>query len=498
MNSNKQIKYGAIISYIGIVVNILTGLLYTPWLIRTIGKDDYGLYTLSLSIISLFVFDFGLSAAVQRFVAKYLAVNNEQKVNDCLGLVYKLYIYIDIVLLVILTAVYFFIPSIYKELLPDEIEKFKVIYIISASFSIFSFPFIPLGGVISAYEKFVQLKICDLFHKIFIVITMTICLLYGLGLYALVSVNAISGILTILLKLYVVKRYTNANINFSYSNKTEFKDILNFSGWTTVIALSQRCIFNIVPTILGMFTGSASIAVIGIAMNLEAYTFMYASAINGMFLSKVSRIVSKDGSGDVLPLMIKVGRLQLFMISIIFIGFIIIGKDFITLWLGNNFEEVYICTLLLIIPSFFALPQDIADQAIIAQNKVKYRARVYLFVAILNLIMAIPLAMYYGVIGVSFSIFISYMVRTICMNIVYYKVLNIDVFSFIKVSFFRIFPGLLVAFILSYVLCSFISIEGWIGLGLRVLIIGVVYILSIGILSMKKDEIHIFIGNLKK
>ena len=87
MNSNKQIKYGAIISYIGIVVNILTGLLYTPWLIRTIGKDDYGLYTLSLSIISLFVFDFGLSAAVQRFVAKYLAVNNEQKVNDCLGLV---------------------------------------------------------------------------------------------------------------------------------------------------------------------------------------------------------------------------------------------------------------------------------------------------------------------------------------------------------------------------------------------------------------------------
>ena len=99
-------------------------------MIRVIGKDDYGLYTLSLSIISLFVFDFGLSAAVQRFVAKYLAENKPEKVKDCLGLVYKLYLYIDVILLVLLTVVYFFIPFIYKELTLVEIEKFKVIYII--------------------------------------------------------------------------------------------------------------------------------------------------------------------------------------------------------------------------------------------------------------------------------------------------------------------------------------------------------------------------------
>ena len=482
------------ISYIGIIVNVLTGLLYTPWLIRSIGKDDYGLYTLSLSIISLFVFDFGLGAAVQRFVAKYLAEDRPEKVNDCLGLVYKLYIYIDIVLLVILTAVYFFIPSIYKELTPDEIERFKVIYIISASFSVLSFPFIPLSGVISAHEKFIQLKICDLFHKIFIVITMTICLLCGLGLYALVTVNALSGIFTILLKIYVIKRYTSARVNFSYTNNKEFKDILSFSGWTTVIALAQRCVFNIAPSILGIFTGSASIAVLGIAMSLESYTFMYASAINGMFLPKVSRIVSEGGTGNVLPLMTRVGRLQLFMISIIFIGFILLGEDFVFLWLGDSFEEVYVCTLLLIIPSFFALPQDIADQAIIARNKVKYRARVYLFMAILNIVISVPLAKYYGVVGLSFSIFISYMIRTICMNIIYYRVLRINVFAFFKDSFLRLSPGLLVSYVLGVGICSHINASGWMGLGLKVLIVGAVYLLSMGLLSMRKEEYKIFFG----
>ena len=50
--SNQQIKYGAILSYIGIVVYILIGLLYTPWMIKVIGKNDYGLYTLAYSVMS--------------------------------------------------------------------------------------------------------------------------------------------------------------------------------------------------------------------------------------------------------------------------------------------------------------------------------------------------------------------------------------------------------------------------------------------------------------
>ena len=40
-----QIKTGAIISYVALFLNIVIGLLYTPWMINTIGKADYGLYT---------------------------------------------------------------------------------------------------------------------------------------------------------------------------------------------------------------------------------------------------------------------------------------------------------------------------------------------------------------------------------------------------------------------------------------------------------------------
>ena len=109
-----QLKAGAILSYIGLAINIIAGLLFTPWMINTIGKADYGLYTLALSVISLFVFDFGIGQAVTRFIAKHLAEGNQDKANNCLSLVYKLYFFIDIFIFAILICLYLFIPQKYE------------------------------------------------------------------------------------------------------------------------------------------------------------------------------------------------------------------------------------------------------------------------------------------------------------------------------------------------------------------------------------------------
>ena len=73
MNSSKQIKLGALMSYFAIAFNMIAGLIYTPWMISEIGSSNYGLYTLATSLITLFVMDFGMSAAVTRFISKYRA-----------------------------------------------------------------------------------------------------------------------------------------------------------------------------------------------------------------------------------------------------------------------------------------------------------------------------------------------------------------------------------------------------------------------------------------
>ena len=398
MNSS-PVKSGAVLSYIALFVNVLIGLLYTPWLISLIGKSDYGLYTLAMSIIGLLAFDFGLSNSTAKFVTQYLAEGRQDKVNNLLGLIYKLYLLLDGILFLVLLLLYFFLPQIYTGLSAQEMERFSKVFIIVSLFCVFSFPFTPLNGTLSSYELFVPLKACDLFNRVFIVVMMSICLIMGYGLYALVLVNSLSGLITIILKLVVVKTRTQVKVNFRFWDKQEFHTILLFVVWVTIIALSQRLIFNISPSILGVFSNSQEIAYLGVAITLESYVFMFANAINGLFLPRVSKLLYNNQNSEILELMIKVGRIQLYIIGFICIWMVSFGRHFIDVWMGEDYSPVYACAVLIIIPSFFHLPQEIGHTYIVAANQVKKQSYVYIIMGLLNIALSVPLSIKFGSLG---------------------------------------------------------------------------------------------------
>lgn len=496
-SSSRQIRLGALMSYLAIIVNIASGLIYTPWMISSIGRENYGLYTLALSVITLFVFDFGLSNAVTRYISKYIAEGRQDKANNCIGLVYRLYILIDIILFAILTCIFFFLPQIYKELTPDEIEKFKIIYSMAAMYAVLSFPFIPVNGILTAHECFVQLKVCDVLHKLIIIGAMTICLLLGYGLYALVMVNTLSGILTIAFKLWCIKHYTKQKISWNYFNKSELKDIAGYSGWVTLIALAQRCIFNLAPSILGVLSGSTAIAILGIAITLEGYTYTFSNALNGMFLPKISRVYANK-TEDLMPLMVKIGRIQIFIVGLIVFGVICFGREFIHLWIGDGFADSYICAILIIIPSFFHLPQMIGNDAIFVANKVKHLSVIYMIMAIVNLLLAVVLAPSLGAIGICISIFIAYTLRTLGMDIIFYKKMQIDIFRFFKETFIQLFIPMTICLVMGFIISFSIPIFGWIGFFIKGLLFCVSYCIINYFTAMNNYEKNLIIIPIKK
>ena len=92
---DKQVFGGALLSYSAIIFNIISGLLYTPWMIHSIGDDQYALYTLAMSIINIFLMDFGIGSAVTKFLSNYYARGEFEKANQFMGLVYKVFFVIS-------------------------------------------------------------------------------------------------------------------------------------------------------------------------------------------------------------------------------------------------------------------------------------------------------------------------------------------------------------------------------------------------------------------
>ncbi len=489
MSGSKQIKWGAILSYLSIAINIVAGLIYTPWMVEQIGKADYGLYTLANSLITLFIVDFGLGSAVSRYVSKYRAEGRQDKIDNFLGAVYKLYLIIDAVIFAALIVLYFLLDSIYVNLTAEELEKFKVVYLVAAAFAVVNFPFITFNGILTAYEKFIQLKIADVIYRILLVGITVVALLLGYGLYALVLVHAIVGLLIIAYKFIVVSKALPIKINFRYNEKSLYKDIFSFSIWVTISTLAQRLIFNITPSILGIVASSAAIAVFGIVTTLEGYTYTITSAINGVFMPRIARIYEGESANEnIMPLFLGVGKFQYALNGLIIAGFAVLGKNFINLWMGGEYIDAYYGILLVTIPGLFFNSLQIANTAMIMQKKVNIQAIVNVSVGLINVVLSLVLSSVLGVVGACISIFAAYMVRAIALNIIYHRVMKFNIPSFVKGCYIRMAPPIVLTIGLGFLMNYLVKDAGWLIFIIKAVVICALYLILVLLIGLNKSE----------
>ena len=498
MDSSKQIKIGAVISYLAIFINIAAMLFYTPWMKDQIGIENYGLYTLANSFIAMFLMDFGIGSSVSRFVAKYRAEGNLEAANNLVGMVYKLFIIIDAVIFTVLFILFFFIEQIYQGLTANELELFKQLYLIMAAFSIFSFPFTTLNGVFNAYEKFVPLKICDLLQKLLSIGFIVAALLFNGNVVSMVTAHAASGILVVILKLILVNRMTPVKPNFKVKDKSLLKEILSFSIWVTVLGIAQRLTYNVAPSILGIVSNSREIALYSPASAIAGYFYTFATAINGLFLPTISRKIAQKKEEDILPLMVTVGRFQVVVLGMLYVGFATVGREFMVLWMGEEFLVSYYCVLLLAFPTIFEYSQQIANTTIIAKNKVKLQSIGLLVTSLINIIISPILSHYFGSVGVSIGIVITAFLNLIFLNVVYYRVLKINVFTFYRQCYLPILFPIIGGIAISVLIANAIHLSGWLGVLIKGAISVIVFFGLTFIFHISKDEKKKVFGIIKR
>lgn len=473
--SRSQVKRATVISYLSLAINILSGLIFTPWLIHQLGEGDYGLYSIGTSIITLLIMDFGINEAVGKYVAEYRATGREDKVHDLISLVFKIYLLLAVIFLLIFTVLYFFLNGLYDNLAAEELVKLKNIYVIIAVYNVFAFALTPLSGIMLAYEYLTSLKICDIINRLVVIAITVVAIWFGLGLYACVLANAFAGIIVILYKLIIVRRRGLLKINIQYKDKALLKSILSFSVWVAVLIITQRCIYSITPSILGALAGSAEVTRYSVAGTLEGYVYSFGSVISALFLAKISRQLA-DGDKEGFDALIRnTGKIQFILISVIFIGFICVGYDFINLWMGEGYEIIYYMTIILLIPSLYVWPFMTASVGLTVANKVKGPALVNLGTAMINILMEFLIVPRFGAMGAIVSIAIANTFKGIALVYVYRKYLSIKIKYFMKDIFGKY--GLIFAIALSigwFLTRRLNFVDGWIGFVLRgTLVVGV-------------------------
>ena len=491
-----NITKGAFLSYIAIFLNIAISFFYTPWMIRQIGVSDYALYSLVSSFVSYFLLDLGLSMSISRFVAKYRAQNDEGKVRELLGLTIKVYLVIDLIIFIALLVAYLFIADIFRGLTPIEVERLRKLFLIAGGCSLISFALKPIDGVMMAYEYFVPNKILDMINRVGSVILIVILLVLHGDVYSLVLVQGVSVFLVSLIKWFVFLKKSNVRIKWNYFNFIEMKLLFSFSIWIFIISLAQRFRLSLNPTILGVVSNSTEIAVFSVGMLIEGLVWTISNAINGMFLPKVTKMSVAGDKNKIASLMIRVGRLQLYLSLLIYLAFFAFGKSFICLWVGEDMSAAYYVILLLIFTTLVSNTQTIANDLVYAENKVKNTAIIIFVSSAIGLLLAFVFSKFMGAIGCAISTCLGLIVYNIMVNRFYHIKLSINMYTFFKSVHLSIMPRLMLLMVISIV-CSFCSINNWLLLIIMVAAYCLLYLAFCYYYSFNCDEKKLILSVMK-
>lgn len=459
---NNQLKAGAFLNYIILGLNALVGIAYTPFMLRMMGKSEYGLYALAASVIAyLSMLDLGFGNAVIRYTAKFRAEGKQEEQYAMFGMFTVLYGIIGIVALIAGCILYFNLDLIFgQSLTAMELARAKTIVMLMVINLALTFPLSIYGAIITAYEDFVFLRIVQILRILLNTGVMIVLLSYGYRAVAMVVVQTVFNLSTLILNAFYCKKHIKVKLVFGKTDKHLLREIAIYSFWIFLNAIMDRIYWSTGQFVLGAVVGTAAVAVFAVAIQLEGMYMMFSTAIVGVFLPRVTAMVSKSNNQkEISDLFIKTGRIQYIIMAFILSGFIVFGRQFIQYWAGNGYGDAYIIALLFFVPLTVPLIQNLGITILQARNQMRFRSEVYVVIALVSLGFQIPLAKYYGGIGCAIAISAALVAgQIIVMNIYYHKKQGLDIVAFWKeIVRMSIVPVLLCAF--SRVIVSYFPLD---------------------------------------
>lgn len=452
-----QLKAGAALSYISIGLNNIIGLLYTPYMLRMMGQNEYGLYSLVASVVAyLTVLDLGFGNAIVRYTAKFRAEAKTKEQYEMFGMFLVLYCAIGLVALGAGFGLYLHIDTLFGDTMsPEELGKVRVMMLLMVFNIAFTFPMSIWGAVINAYEKFVFPKAINITRIVLNTVIMVVLLELGYKAVAMVVLITLFNMVTLIINAWYCKYRLCIHVKFVRFKWGFLKEVSIYSFWLFLNAIMDRIYWSTGQFVLGMFKGAMVVVVYAIAIQLQGIYMSFSTAISGVFLPRITSMVTKGNDEKAISdIFIRIGRIQYIVMAFILSGFIVFGRPFIHLWAGTNYDDAYWITLLFFVPLTVPLIQNVGISILQARNQLRFRSLLYVIIAIASLGISIPLAKEYGGIGCAIGTALALTAgQIVAMNIYYHKKIHLDI-----PKFWKEIAGMSVVPIIVGIVCMLINI----------------------------------------
>lgn len=335
-SSKKRLIHNAFFSSLSWILPLLLGFIATPIVVKGLGYEEYGLFSLILGLIS-YSFTFGIGRAVTKYVSEYRSQFKTTEINEIISVTlwFSLILGIAATIFIVLGA-----ETIVIDVLQignkNHVTAIKALYLACATIS-----FLMVGqvfqAIIQALHRFDRNSLLIGINGVLLTLGNIALVLGGFRLNALLAWNLLVTILNCLLFFHSAKKLL-PEFRLTFQIRSRIINLI-FKYGTGIIG------YQIFGNILLIFERAWIIRKLG-AENLTFYVVPMALAIymHGLINSLILVVFPafselRDDAEKLLNLYRKATKIIFALVVFLAFNLICANKIFLKVWIDEEFSE---------------------------------------------------------------------------------------------------------------------------------------------------------------
>ncbi len=485
-NSIRNLVTAVVGQGIGFIVSFIARYFF----IKTLGRDYLGLnglFTNILTILSLA--ELGVGEAITYSLYKPLAEGDTRKCKMLMQVYKKVYNWIGVGILTIGILLTPFLSLIIKDM-PDikYIELIYILYVVNTAVSYF-FSY-RRNLIIADQKRYIATLIRYIVHILFTFLEIIYLIIYKnfIGYLVIMIIATLADNVWVSIRAKKMYPYLKDKDDIPLDKETKKSIVKNTKAMMmhkvggVVVNSTDNILLSRIVSLSSVAIYSNYYFITNALNSVSQHVFNSVTAsVGNMFVTddkKKQYLVFRD-----------IFFLNFWMFCFISVSLICLFNPFIELWVGKDYLFSFDVVCIIVI-NFYIYGMRKSVLTFREASGLFYKDRwKSVFEAVINLVSSIILAYYFGAFGVFLGTLVSSVLVCVWVEpLVLYKYgFNLKLIEYFKIYFMYLIVTLISCFI-SYILCSYIIFDGFLGLFIKAFVCLIIPNVIIIILFGKTNE----------
>jgi O-antigen/teichoic acid export membrane protein len=407
-NRSRNILMNTLSSYGRDVVDTIAFLILIPFIIKTLGNESFGLWSLIWSFLAIFeLADLGFAASVIKYVADARGRGDHSALKKIVCTLFWIYVVLGAIVMAGIAGSLLVFNKIFQ-IPPDQAPMAQAVLII---LGVRSGLYLPLGmfrGVLVGFQKMRIANAYKASGTLFYLVAVLILLTLEPDIRVLAAVNLIAGILPMFaIMIHSRRMIPGLRLHPRYFERSLARKLASFSLYFSLTQIAGMIGTRADALIIKLFLPLESVGIYSVGMRLSEHASLFCTHLTRALSPVFAELHGADEKSNVRAAHYLGAKLTVAFATPLLLGLGFLAEPLIRVWTGPDFLKAAPVCQWLVAAAMVAIIHGNTVNVLGMGGQQRYAAICIVIGQLINVVLSFILIQPLGIVGVSMATFIA-------------------------------------------------------------------------------------------